>query len=282
MFVNPRRQAPFPHPAGSWRLCVIEAARIQRSVCSVSEMTRALTFRDVPEEAGATPCDVGALSARRQFQGCMERTVKVPVPKQCCASGHYLRKRSSVWSNRGPTSRSKRTETSRVCKPSNGRGPPMGAQHARVVCHHTGGASSDGVHCSRHVETQQYLQREFAEPLFPEHDAARIAVGVLRMSFQVFGEGAVACRIPKAGRKLMSPHVHAIPVVNVAEPRVVIHRVQRGAVGCRQRRWYDTEGSDPRCQWARSSVVTSGGCPCDAAVPACVGTRIVHLGRCRQ
>ena len=39
----------------------------------------------------------------------------------------------------------------------------------------------------------------------------------------------------------MSPHVHAFPAVNVAEPRVVIRRVQRRAVGCRQRLWYDTE-----------------------------------------
>ena len=213
----------------------IQAARIQRSVCSVSEMTKALTFRDVPEEAGATPCDVGAVSARRQFQGCMERTAKVPNLE---AVLRLSSKRSSVWSNRGPTAAASEQEP-RVCESrptSVGRRWVLSMRVLSAII--LAVASSDGVHCSRRGRRNNIFSASSLNLSFQN-----MTLRVLQLAFSgcSSGEGAVACRISIAGRQQISPHVQAIPVVTVAEPGVVIRRVQRGAVGCRQRLWYDTK-----------------------------------------
>ena len=211
----------------------IQAARIQRSVCSVSEMTKALTFRDVPEEAGATPCDVGAVSARRQFQGYMERTAKVPIPKQCCA---YLRK--GLPSGAIVAEQPQQANRNLACAKAVRQAWAADGCSACACClPSSGGASSDGVHCSRRGRRNNIFSASSLNLSFQN-----MTLRVLQLAFSgcSSGEGAVACRISIAGRQQMSPHVHAIPVVTVAEPGVVIRRVQRGAVGCRQRLWYDT------------------------------------------
>ena len=61
------------------------------------------------------------------------------------------------------------------------------------------------------------------------------------MFLEVRTESAEAWHVVKTGRLTRSPHVHAIPLVNVVEPRVRTRYVQKSVIDRRHERWRSTK-----------------------------------------